>query len=87
MRRYRSKGHHVKTVFLLLRAAVVLQDQGVVCYIELPAGQRRSAHARIDVISFLLFPEKKRKYEVGGTRTHDIYIYFVELPTGPRSHL
>ena len=31
-----------------------------------------SAHARKDLISFLLFPEKKRKYEVGGTRTHDI---------------
>ena len=31
-----------------------------------------SAHSREDVISFLPFPEKKRKYEVGRIRTHDV---------------
>ena len=41
-----------------------------------------SAHAREDVTSFLLFPESKRKYEVGGTRTHDIsFVGYIEVPT------
>ena len=47
-----------------------------------------SAHARRDVISFFLFPRKKRKYEVGGIRTHDMsFVCYIALPAKLGSHV
>ena len=78
---HRLRNRHLRGLSPLATHYRSTQEQTII------TSQVSSAHACKDVISLFALPGKKRKYEVGGTRTHDLSLVgYIELPTGPRSH-